>query len=95
MIDSTITNFARAYVNGQEYAFNSFAQSLIELCSISLEDARKVTNLYIRERIVKYTHTMQRYDVKNGAFLDADVIARAIVMANQPAPERKSRKGSK
>ena len=68
------SQIAQRIVNaGQE-----FVENLMQLSGCTKAEAEKVFALYRKERLVKRDAVHGRYSVTHGAFLDADVIRRAI-----------------
>ena len=64
-----------------ENAKAGFAQNLIEHHGLSKADAERVTGYYLKEKIAKIDVGIGRMSVKHGAFLDPDVIARAVSLS--------------
>lgn len=62
-------------------ALDEFADSLAGIAGISLADARKVSAFYRRHKIAKVDFGIGRVQVKHGAYLEADVIRRALATA--------------
>ena len=63
-----------------EIAHANFIETLTRLGEIDEPAAHKVKNLYLRHRIAKLDLGIGRINVKHGAFLDRDVIRRAVAM---------------
>jgi len=55
-----------------------FIETLMNLSNISREDAVKVKDLYLKNKIAKCDAVIGRISVKHGAFLDKEVILRAV-----------------
>lgn len=62
-------------------ALEGFAALLIEIAGISANEAAKVSAYYRRHKLAKVDAQIGRVLVKNGAFLDRDVILRAVAAA--------------
>ena len=65
-----------------ENAHENFIGTLMRWGDVNRADAIKVKNFYIKKRLVKVDTGIGRISVKHGAFLDRDVIRRAVVMAS-------------
>jgi len=59
-------------------AEENFIASLMELGGITRAEATRVCDLYRREKLIKRDAVGGVYNVKHGAFLDRDVIRRAL-----------------
>ena len=64
--------------NRQIDAANDFIVLLMESGKCSREQAEKVFNLYLKEKMIKLDTWMGRYSVKHGAYWDYQVIQNAI-----------------
>lgn len=64
-----------------ESARRDFAANLRQLGGIDIADAAKVRDYYLKERIAKLDAVSGRITVKHGAFLDREVIQRAVNLA--------------
>jgi hypothetical protein len=60
----------------------SFVEMVQEMLGCSQEDAYKVFDRYLKERIIKRDLAMGRYNVKHGVFLEPDVMRNAIAQAS-------------
>jgi hypothetical protein len=77
-------DIAQRLVNAEE----NFIASLMEFGGITRAEATRVFDLYRREKLIKRDAVGGVYNVKHGAFLDRDVIRRALA-------ESTSRSGGK
>ena len=73
-MQESFKNIARRAVNAE----NEFIESLQRLGGITEDQATLVMNYYLKHRIAKIDHGIGRVNVKHGAFLDRDVILRAV-----------------
>ncbi len=64
-------------------AHEDFTETLIRLGEFDREDAIKVKNLYLAKKLAKIDIGIGRINVKHGAYLDQDVLTRALAMANE------------
>lgn len=71
-------DFCRSYGHALVDAENAFIATLSEVASIPADAAAKVFDLYKKNKLIKFDRLNRRYTVKHGAFLDADVILRAL-----------------
>ncbi|MGI9306584.1 MAG: hypothetical protein ACR2P5_04690 [Gammaproteobacteria bacterium] len=72
-----------ALAKRSEHAFASFVQVIMDLGEVDHAAAVKVANFYIANKLVKDDRFVGgTINVKHGAYLDADVIARAAMMAD-------------
>jgi hypothetical protein len=55
----------------------NFIQNLKDLGEINQEEAEKVFDYYLKHKLIKRDMAIGRYIVKNGAYLDKEVIQRA------------------
>jgi hypothetical protein len=55
----------------------NFIETLKELGKITQEQAEKVFDYYLKHKLIKRDVAMGKYNVKNGAYLDKEVIERA------------------
>lgn len=62
-------------------AENDFVDYLVNAASISAKEARKVMAFYLKKKFAKLDAVGGRISVKHGAFLDRDVILRAVATA--------------
>lgn len=58
-----------------------FELLLVQMHDISAADAKAVSTLYLKRKLSKLDAVNGRISVKHGAFLDRDVVLRAVVMA--------------
>ena len=63
-----------------ENAHQGFIETLQRCGNISQEDATKVKTLYLKHRLAKLDTGVGVINVKHGAYLDKDVIRRAVDM---------------
>ena len=63
-------------------AHRAFIEVIEEAGSVSREDATKVKDFYLKNRLAKLDSGIGRINVTHGAYLDADVIQRAVDMAD-------------
>lgn len=63
-----------------ENAHQAFTQVLQEAAGISRDDAVRVKNLYLKHRLAKINPGIGAINVKHGAYLEPDVIHRAVDM---------------
>jgi predicted phage-related endonuclease len=68
-------NTAQRIINAE----NDFVETLVRCGEISAADARKVMSFYLKNKIAKLDAVIGRVSVQHGAFLEKDVIRRAIV----------------
>lgn len=59
-------------------AENNFVRSVVEIAGCTEAEAVKVMNLYRKTKIAKLDPVIGRISVKHGAFLERDVIMRAV-----------------
>jgi hypothetical protein len=59
-------------------AENEFAATLVRCAGITTEEAFKVLKVYRKAKVVKNDYAVSRISVKHGAFLDREVILRAL-----------------
>ena len=59
-------------------AENAFITSVVEIAGCTEAQAAKVMNLYLKNKIAKLDPVIGRVSVKHGAFLERDVILRAV-----------------
>lgn len=59
-------------------AESAFIDALQANNGITREDASRVLTYYLKHRIAKIDHGIGHVNVKHGAFLDQDVILRAV-----------------
>ncbi len=64
-----------------ENAHQAFIEVLQNAGGISRADAVKVKDFYLKHRLAKTDTGIGRISVKHGAYLDADVIRRAVDQA--------------
>lgn len=64
-----------------ENGHQAFIERLQDLGQISRADAIKVKEFYLKNRLAKLDAGIGRISVKHGAYLDRDVIRRAVEMA--------------
>ena len=62
-------------------AYDAFEALLIDIASISREDAKKVIKFYAKNKMTKLEVNIGRVSVKHGAFLDKEIILRALAAA--------------
>lgn len=63
-------------------AENLFIENVMEIAKISKEDAEKVFQVYLKEKIIKLDAVMGVYKIMHGAFYEMPVIKRAIDLFN-------------
>ena len=61
--------------------YDAFVESVSFFGAINADDAKKVTNFYLKNKIAKQDFIGGRISVKHGAFLDKDTITRALAAA--------------
>lgn len=66
---------AQRIVNAGEWLVDTLA----EAANISRDDAQKAARYYVKHKLVKLDPIIGRYDFKHGAFIESDVIRRAVV----------------
>jgi hypothetical protein len=71
-------NVAQRLVNAE----NDFAETLTHFAMISKADAFKALRTMLKLKVAKMDAVNGRISVKNGAYLDHDVICRAIELAD-------------
>ncbi len=76
---SLFTDIAHRIDNAHE----DFTETLIRCGEFDREDAIKVKNLYLAKKLAKIDIGIGRINVKHGAYLDQDVLTRALAMANE------------
>ena len=62
-------------------AEDKFAADVVAKIDCSTEEGHKVLAVYKKAKVLKLDLTNQRYTVKHGAFLAADVMRRALEQA--------------
>lgn len=60
-----------------ENAIQNFIDLTVEM-GFTADEAVKILNVYKKAKVVKLNVAMGRYDFKHGAFVDADVMRRAL-----------------
>lgn len=65
---------ARRIINAE----NAFIETIMNIAGCNKAEAKKVMRLYLKERLAKCDAVIGRITVKHGAYLEADVIRRAI-----------------
>ena len=70
-------NTAIRFINAE----NNFLSYLTERAGITEAEAVKVLALYRKMKVIKIDAVVGQWNVKHGAFLDADVIRRAAAEA--------------
>ena len=65
-----------------ENAEARFIESIRGIVDCTEAEARKVMNLYLKEKLAKLSIGVGQINVKHGAFLEPDVIRRAIIMTS-------------
>lgn len=75
------TKSYEALAGGTDRAHAGFVQALIDIAGISENEAVAVKNLYLKNKLAKSDAIMGRITVKHGAYLDREVILRAVEMA--------------
>ena len=78
-----MTNLFTDIAHRIDNAHNDFTETLIRLGEFNREDAIKVKNLYLAKKLAKIDIGIGRINVKHGAYLDQDVLIRALAMANE------------
>lgn len=73
-MQQSFKNMAARMVNAE----NDFAATLVEIAGITTEEAFKVLAVYRKVKAVKNDYAVSRISVKHGAFLNRDVILRAL-----------------
>jgi hypothetical protein len=68
-----------ALVTRQDNAYKSLVDTLAELGAG--EHAERVAKLYLKERIASLDPVIGQFKIKHGAFLEPDVIERAVTAA--------------
>ncbi len=61
-------------------AEESFTNALVEIADITTEEAHKVMNLYLKNKLAKLDAVNGTIKVKHGAFLEKDVILNAVAV---------------
>jgi hypothetical protein len=84
-------DIAQRLVNAEE----SFIGSLMEFGGITRAEATRVFDLYRREKLIKRDAVGGVYNVKHGAFLDRDVIRRALAESASRSGGKRRHAGSK
>jgi hypothetical protein len=72
-------DIAQRIVNAE----TSFIACMEDQYGLTEEEALRVFNLYKKKRIIKIDAVMGSWTVKNGAFLDAETIQRALEMTQE------------
>lgn len=75
---STMSKGTKAMAERMVRAEESFLDVLVDLGGISRDEAERVLAYYRKHRLVKMDAVNGRMDVSNGAFLERDVIRRAV-----------------
>lgn len=73
-MQQSFKNMATRMVNAE----NDFVAVLVEKAGITTDEAFKVLAIYRKLKVVKNDYAVSRISVKHGAFLDRDVILRAL-----------------
>lgn len=77
-----MTKSFQAIAQRMDNAKVNFIETLMNLGGISKDEARKVMELYLKNKLARIDTGIGRIQVKHGAFLDREVILRAVAMAN-------------
>lgn len=64
-------------------AIDSFCEFVQRSIGCDREVAESILDVYIRNKLVKFTFAMSRFDVNHGAFLDYDTLKRAEKLVNE------------
>ena len=76
-MDKAFQPIAQRGVNAVE----AFVEDIMAAGGMDREDAGKVADFYLANKIAKIDYGIGRVNVKHGAYWDADVLARAAMMA--------------
>ncbi len=66
-----------------ENAMNQFVENIMDLGGMDREEADKVAKFYLDNKLAKIDYGIGSVRVSHGAYWDADVLARAAMMADQ------------
>jgi hypothetical protein len=80
-LNATEINFCREFGHALANAENNFVDHIAAIAGISGDDAFKVFGVYKKAKAIKFDRTNTRYVVVHGAFLDKEVIGRALAAA--------------
>ena len=80
-LNETETNFCREYGHSLARAENAFVETVAERAGISGDEAFKVFRVYKKAKAIKFDRTNSRFSVVHGAFMDKEVILRALAAA--------------
>lgn len=69
------------YSDGATEAFEKFCDLVIKQTGCTKKAATKVAELYLKNKLAKIDHISRQMTVRHGAFLDKEVLERAIEMA--------------
>ena len=75
-MEKGLRDIAQRQVN----AMNDFEEMLAEMFGLTSDEARKVFETFRIVKALNFDAVNGRYTVKNGAFLEPDVIARALAI---------------
>lgn len=81
----TKTTFSRSEISPLAERMETGRAKLVEAIAtcgkISAADAELVAGFYLKEKVAKLSITIGQFTIQHGAFLDEDVIARALAAA--------------
>ena len=69
-------------IDRQRMALNHLAESLATFGELDSKTADKLAGFYLRHKLARLDNGVGRSMVKHGAYLEKDVIARAVAMMN-------------
>jgi hypothetical protein len=75
---TAIRQGARSLLNRAAAAQQNFVEWVMEQTGCTEAEAEKVLRIYKKERLMKIDSYMGTWHIKHGAFLDVDVLRRAI-----------------
>ncbi len=77
---TALRNYAEATAIRVNHAREQFAHILMDRAKITPDQAREVTQLYIKRKVARLDATHGRIDVISSAYLDRAVIVSALAM---------------
>lgn len=77
-----MTNRFADIVTRQNNAYDKGVEIIQSIGSVNEETAKKVVDYYLKHKLAKLDVGVGAFKVKHGAYLDADVIARAVAIVN-------------
>jgi len=72
-------------VQRMDNAMVGFVESIERLGDLNADDAQVVANFYLKSKLAKMDAVIGRISVKHGAYLDKEIIVKALGMAKEAA----------